>query len=62
MRRELITRLDLAGLHKDGWIDIVEVPSPTDQRSTLEMRGAILQGLGGRVAGYMATERARRKK
>ncbi|WP_218186790.1 hypothetical protein, partial [Pseudomonas sp. NBRC 111117] len=57
-----ITRPDVTGLRKDGRVDIVEVPSPTDVTKKLEAKGrTTLLGLGGRAGEYSATEKTRRK-
>uniref|UniRef100_UPI001FD2887F RHS repeat-associated core domain-containing protein n=2 Tax=Pseudomonas TaxID=286 RepID=UPI001FD2887F len=57
-----ITRPDVTGLRKDGRVDIVEVPSPTDQLTRLEAKGRItLQGLGARAGDYTATGKTLRK-
>ncbi|WP_167400247.1 RHS repeat-associated core domain-containing protein, partial [Pseudomonas qingdaonensis] len=56
-----ITRPDVTGLRKDGKVDIVEVPSPTDQSHKLRAKGQnTLQGLGDRAGAYRETEKTRR--
>lgn len=57
-----ITRPDVTGLRKDGKVDIVEVPSPTDDPHKLRAKGdVILQGLGGRAGSYIETPKTKRK-
>ncbi|MBC3478932.1 MULTISPECIES: RHS repeat-associated core domain-containing protein, partial [Pseudomonas] len=57
-----ITRPDVTGLRKDGKVDIVEVPSPTDNLKELQSKGrSTLKGLGDRAGGYTETERTRRR-
>ncbi len=57
-----ITRPDVTGLRKDGRVDIVEVPSPTDDPKKLKAKGKVtLQGLGDRKGDYHETEKTKRR-
>jgi len=58
-----ITRPDVTGLRKDGRVDIVEVPSPTDKLPALEAKGrTTLAALGEREGTYLATPPTLRRK
>ncbi|WP_374755539.1 hypothetical protein, partial [Pseudomonas sp. NBRC 111117] len=57
------TRPDVTGLRKDGKVNIVEVPSPTDKLPALKAKGdTTLAGLGDRAGTYLATPQTRRGK
>ncbi|POA50374.1 type IV secretion protein Rhs [Pseudomonas sp. MPR-ANC1] len=55
------TRPDVTGLRHDGTVDIVEVPSPTDNSDKLKAKGQkTLAALGSRAGGYSATPKTKR--